>query len=347
MASPDAPHLADPTDLPNQADRPGPADGTGLADGTRPDGEGSGHADRVVPGGAGADPVAALLAAGREAEAARVGALATAPTAPTSPTTKPSPSPSPSAATSPTAATSSSASAWASRTASRSASPNPSRGTQPIQPTERTQPIQASPSAPAGPSDPSSPPSEPTTGDPMEPLAQLDQLAPLLGGVVGGITPDQLDRPTPCREFTVRGVLEHMVGGAAAFAAAYRGVPAGEPDVSDPLAAFGPALTELGAAISAPGALDQTITSPFGELPGETFARFVVFDGLVHGWDMATATGQVYAPSDELVAEVESFARQVLDPLRDGQTFAAEVAPAPDATPIERLAAYTGRRPVT
>lgn len=194
---------------------------------------------------------------------------------------------------------------------------------------------------------PSSDPHIPPWRGPMDPLAQFDQLGPLLEHVVVGITPDQLDRPTPCRDFTVRGVLEHMVGGATAFAAAYRGEPPTEPDLSDPLAAFGPALEQLGVAVSAPGALDRTVSAPFGDLPGETFARFVVFDGLVHGWDMATATGQPYEPSDQLVAEVDAFARQVLDPLRDGQTFAEAVEPGPDATPIERLAAYTGRRPLT
>ena len=189
------------------------------------------------------------------------------------------------------------------------------------------------------------PPDDPN-GDPMEPLAQLDQLAPLLGGVVEGITPDQLDRPTPCADFTLRGVLEHMVAGATAFAAAYRGETPAEPDLSDPLAGITPALTDLVEAISAPGALDRTVAAPFGELPGETFARFVVLDGLVHGWDMATATGQPYAPSDALVAAVDAFAHQALDPLRDGQTFADAVEPAPGASPIECLAAYTGRKPL-
>ena len=177
----------------------------------------------------------------------------------------------------------------------------------------------------------------------MDPLTQLEQLGPHLGGVVAGITPDQLDRPTPCAEFTVRGVLEHMIGGATAFAAAYRGQPPAEPDVSDPLAGFGPALGDLVAAITAPGALDRTVAAPFGEVPGETFARFVVLDGLVHGWDMATATGQAYDPPAELVAAADAFARDTLDPLRDGQTFAAATEPASDATRIERLAAYTGR----
>jgi len=178
----------------------------------------------------------------------------------------------------------------------------------------------------------------------MDPLAQLAQLGPHLGGVVANITPDQLDQPTPCADFDVRGVLEHMIGGATAFAAAYRGEEPTEPDVSDPLGSFPAVLGDLVDAISAPGALDRTVQAPFGAVPGETFARFVVLDGLVHGWDMAVATGQAYEPPDELVAEADGFARQALDPLRDGDTFADAVEPSPDASPIERLAAYTGRR---
>jgi uncharacterized protein (TIGR03086 family) len=96
--------------------------------------------------------------------------------------------------------------------------------------------------------------------------------------------------------------------------------------------------------VSAPGALDVTVEAPFGSVPGETFARFIVLDGLVHGWDMATATGQAYEPPAELVAAADEFAHQALDPLRDGDTFAAAVTPPADASPIERLVAYTGRQ---
>jgi uncharacterized protein (TIGR03086 family) len=184
----------------------------------------------------------------------------------------------------------------------------------------------------------------PNRGGPMDVVEQLDEMGPLLAGTVGGISADQLDNPTPCADFTVRGVLEHMIGGATMFAAAFRGEAPGEPATDDVLAAFGPTLTDLAEAIQAPGALDRTVAAPFGDVPGETFARFVVLDGLVHGWDMATATGQPYEPSDALVAEVEDFARGALDPLRDGETFADAVEPSPSASPIERLAALTGRR---
>jgi uncharacterized protein (TIGR03086 family) len=181
-------------------------------------------------------------------------------------------------------------------------------------------------------------------GGPMDPITQLEQLGPHLGGVVTGIEPDQLDDPTPCANFTVRGVLEHMIAGATAFAAAYRGEQPAEPDLTDPLGSVGPAVGDLVAAITAPGALAGTVQAPFGTVPGDSFARFVVLDGLVHGWDLATATGQAYEPPDELVAAAAAFARQAIDPLRDGDTFAHAVEPAPGASPIERLANYTGRR---
>jgi uncharacterized protein (TIGR03086 family) len=183
-------------------------------------------------------------------------------------------------------------------------------------------------------------------GGTVDPLTQLGQVGPLLAGVVGNITSDDLDRPTPCREFTVRGVLQHMIGGATLFAAAYRQETPSEPDLSDVLAGFGPAMESLFGALTAPGALDQKIAAPFGEVPGEAFARYIALDGLIHGWDLATATGQAYNPPDDLVAEIEAYAHQAVDPLR-GEAFSEAVEPAPDATPIERLAAYTGRRPLS
>jgi uncharacterized protein (TIGR03086 family) len=177
----------------------------------------------------------------------------------------------------------------------------------------------------------------------MDVLSQLDQLGPLLIEVVDGVPTDKLDNPTPCASFTVGGVLEHMIGGATAFAAAFRGTQPGTPDTRNVLRAFGPALADLAAAIGSPGALERTIRTPFGEMTGDTFARFVVLDGLVHGWDLATATGQRYAPPDKLVATVERFAHDTVPPLRDGDTFAEPVEPAATASPIERLAAFTGR----
>jgi uncharacterized protein (TIGR03086 family) len=184
-----------------------------------------------------------------------------------------------------------------------------------------------------------------TRGEPMEPITQLDQVLPMLDALVAGLDADDLSKPTPCATFDVRGVLTHMVGGATMFASAFRGeAPAGGEVPHDVTAAFPRAMADLRAAAGSPGALERTIAAPFGEVPGEVFARFVALDGLVHGWDIATATGQPYDPPADLVAAVDGFARQAIgDGMRDGDTFAAATEPPADATPIERLVAFTGR----
>jgi uncharacterized protein (TIGR03086 family) len=185
-------------------------------------------------------------------------------------------------------------------------------------------------------------------GGSMDGAQQLDEIIPMLEHLVDGITPAQLEGTTACAGFTVSGVLGHMFGGATAFAPAFRGEPAPEADpdadAGDITQQWRAAMVELLAAVHSPGAMDRTIASPFGEVPGAMFARYVAFDGLIHGWDLATATGQPYEPRPELLAEVDAFARSLLQPeMRDGDTFAAE-APAPvDATPLERLVAFTGR----
>lgn len=180
----------------------------------------------------------------------------------------------------------------------------------------------------------------------MHPVAQLDEVLPLLNKLVAGLDEAQLDAPTPCADFAVRGVLEHMVAGATMFAAAFRGeAPPDQAPPRDLVAALPVALDNIQQAVGAPGALDQTINAPFGEVPGEVFARFVVLDGLVHGWDIATATGQAYTPSAALVDDVSAFAQQAIAPeMREAGMFAAPTPAPAGATPLEQLVAFTGRR---
>ncbi len=96
--------------------------------------------------------------------------------------------------------------------------------------------------------------------------------------------------------------------------------------------------------MKSPGALERTISAPIGEMPGEVFARFVAFDGLVHGWDLAVATGLGFELPGCVIDAVDEFARQALTPeMRDGDTFKDEVVAPDGASPLERLAAFSGR----
>jgi uncharacterized protein (TIGR03086 family) len=187
-------------------------------------------------------------------------------------------------------------------------------------------------------------------GGNMDGARQLDELMPLLHGLVDRLSPEQLDDPTPCANFTVTGVLEHMIGGATAFAPMFRGETAPASEAGDITTGTLPdrwrtAMVDLLDAVHSEGAAERTIAAPFGNVPGSVFARFVAFDGLVHGWDLATATRQRYAPPEDLIREVGTFAHQALVPaMRDGETFAVETAAPADAGALERLVAFSGRQ---
>ena len=134
----------------------------------------------------------------------------------------------------------------------------------------------------------------------MTPIEQLEYIVPALNHVVQHIWYGQLDAPTPCAKFSVHDVIDHMIVGGNTFAPLFRGEA--PPEVSAPFVygwvpatEFSATMNSLLAAVQSPGALERVIHSPFGEVSGDTFARLVAFDGLVHGWDLAQATGQVWA----------------------------------------------------
>ena len=121
------------------------------------------------------------------------------------------------------------------------------------------------------------------------------------------------------------------------------GTPSAVSDGDLPLR-FQFAMDALLDAVECPGALQRTIDTPFGPMPGSTFARLVAFDGLIHGWDLATSTQQTWDPPEEVVTEVDAFACQAIAPeMRDGDTFAQAIEPPANATPLLRLVAFSGR----
>jgi uncharacterized protein (TIGR03086 family) len=184
----------------------------------------------------------------------------------------------------------------------------------------------------------------------MEPNEQLAVIIPTIIDIVDRIGADQLGDPTPCAHFDVRGVLDHMIGLGSTFVPAFLGEAAAGDDVPStppgqvPSEAFAAVMTNLLASVNAPGAMDRLIDAPFGTVAGSVFARFVAFDGLIHGWDLATATGQTYTLPDEVVDDVSAFAREALGPdMRDGDTFAAETAVPDGASALVSLVAFSGR----
>jgi uncharacterized protein (TIGR03086 family) len=160
------------------------------------------------------------------------------------------------------------------------------------------------------------------------------------------------DAPTPCSEWTVQQLLNHMIASADGFAAVVNGSVV-EFDVEswvetpypgDPVAAYDAAVAHALAAFGAPGALDRMVSMGPHEAPVSVLVYPCAGDALLHAWDLATATGQDAEIPEAVGAEVLTFMERNLgDGPRPG--FAAAV-PVPDDAPVgQRLVAMSGRHP--
>lgn len=157
---------------------------------------------------------------------------------------------------------------------------------------------------------------------------------------VGGVK--DLDAATPCDEWAVRDLLNHMLDTQRYFLAAARGEEASPPSpnppdvLSDnPRQDFERIQADVTDAFSQDGVIDRT-----GPAIGIAFA-----DQLLHGWDLARATGQDETMPDGLAqAAYATIHGRFTDEQRTG-VFKPEVQVGEDATPQQRLLAYTGRNP--
>jgi uncharacterized protein (TIGR03086 family) len=184
-------------------------------------------------------------------------------------------------------------------------------------------------------------------GKMLGPLEQFEVLIPTYERLSAAVDDAALGRSTPCAGWMVRDLLDHVNGGARMFTAAFDGRPVRDRELGDePVAVVGEALHGFDDAIRAPGALDQTVDTPFGAMPGEAFARLAALDLLMHLWDLGRATDQRLDVPGAVVESVDGFARQALtDDLRVPGLFGGEVAAPPTASPLDALAAFTGRQP--
>ena len=176
-----------------------------------------------------------------------------------------------------------------------------------------------------------------------------------VSGLVAAVPDDRMADPTPCDGFDVRTLLAHLVTTVRRPAAVAAGTdPLAAPLVSEdvldaPAPAYVAEAAALRAAWSGPDGdalLDRLARLPFGEVPGRVALTVYLNETLVHGWDLAVATGQD-PEADPDLATAALAAAQVHLPaaVRGGPVpFAAVVEPAPDAGPTERLANWSGHR---
>ncbi|MHB8621603.1 MAG: TIGR03086 family metal-binding protein [Chloroflexota bacterium] len=189
-------------------------------------------------------------------------------------------------------------------------------------------------------------PQAPSTGDP---LAALDRALAATGQLVAGVRADQWSAPTPCTEWDARQVANHLVYGGLRLTALVADEPApaagGDLLGDDPVAAYRAAAARLQAAFARPGVLQRTYPSPFGPLPGAGLVQLRIAEVLIHGWDLARATGQPPAlPEDLAEQSLAIFRARLGDGPRTGGPIGCPQPVADDAPAIDRLAAFHGRR---
>lgn|GEM_PF-826345 len=151
--------------------------------------------------------------------------------------------------------------------------------------------------------------------DPRPLLARSFRQASAL---VAGVGADTLRRPTPCADFDVEGPLGHLVFVTHRVAGIGRGEPqtddglSGEVPDDDWSRAFAAGMDDALAAWLDDSLLTREMTLPWATLPGPQMARIYALELVIHGWDLAMATGQTSAPDPELAESVLPIAFEAL-----------------------------------
>ena len=138
--------------------------------------------------------------------------------------------------------------------------------------------------------------------------------------------------------------MDHMVGGQTMVA----GVLSGSdftPASDGPAGQFAAATAAVLDASRLPGALEREIKSPMGTMPAGAFLMGSFMDVLIHGWDLAKATGQDTAlPADLAEAYYAVFAPQI-DGWRGTGNFGPAVPVPSGASAQDKLIGVMGRQP--
>jgi uncharacterized protein (TIGR03086 family) len=179
-----------------------------------------------------------------------------------------------------------------------------------------------------------------------------------MADLVEQVPDDLLDGPTPCPAYTLGDLLDHVSGFALAFtAAARKATVPGSPDrASGDASRLGNdwrsrvprELDALAEAWRDPAAWTGATRAGGVDLPGEIAGLVALDELVVHGWDVARASGQTYACDGDLLEAVHEFVAPLAQPgqeaMRDG-IFGPAIRVPGDAPLLDRVIGLTGRDP--
>jgi uncharacterized protein (TIGR03086 family) len=186
------------------------------------------------------------------------------------------------------------------------------------------------------------------------------------GEVIAGVRPGQLGGSTPCPDFDVRRLMDHLVGVLRKVAVMGRGqnpmVPDVELDDGEWDRAWAEAAADTRDVWSDDAVLARTVRLPWTEMTGADTLAIYTCEIVVHTWDLASSTGQSPAwtpgvlatafeairrelPVEGRTAVIQEALQKMPGGLPLSPPFAEAVSVPADAPMIDRLVAWTGRRP--
>ena len=179
----------------------------------------------------------------------------------------------------------------------------------------------------------------------------LDEALHTTGEILAGVRPSQYKLQTPCPDYDVDNLVNHIVGWGAAFADGANGVKP-EVDVATFKAGYDPAGEYQAAAKRIAdafhhGAADRDIDLGNGPSPGSMIFGVIMMESIGHGWDLATATDQPTPYSKRSIAAAKAAALASLKPEYRGldKSFGDIVKVPDDAPPLDELIGLLGRTP--
>jgi uncharacterized protein (TIGR03086 family) len=189
----------------------------------------------------------------------------------------------------------------------------------------------------------------------MELRTLMTQAAETSVAIVQGVGPEMLDRPTPCPEYDVRALLGHLTGWMTdrARGAATKRTVEGAPDESRDVTAgpgwadrFAEGARAAAAAWSEPAAWEGASSlSGATRMPAEMLGGLVFSEFLLHGWDLAAATGQKIALDDDVAQALFDQVASMAGMAREYGAFGPEVPVPGSASLLDRALGLAGRDP--
>jgi uncharacterized protein (TIGR03086 family) len=170
--------------------------------------------------------------------------------------------------------------------------------------------------------------------------------------IVANVERAQFGLPTPCAEFDVRALLNHMIGGNHRFVAIAQGEPGSSVPATgdfvhdDALTPYRESAEALSNAWNDPALLERTASLPFGDFPGAVALGVHTVEVVVHSWDLAKATGQPTELDPDLYDVVRQHSKDIDESFRGpGRPFGKAVTVPSGSSDTDQLMAWLGRQP--